>query len=223
MMMSYLPRFGIVGETEQGVRRYTEKLIALLEEHFKQHKYFLGNRPCVGDFAFFGPLYAHLYRDPGSRKLFDHAPNLVQWIERLLNADGNEATPADCVRYRFLPGDEVPQTLTPVFQLIFAEQFRFSVGVIDKINQYVAEHPNAKRVSRIVGEGGFKIGGVKGTRKEFSFTQWKVQRAHDIYTQLSAEDKSSVDHWLDSVDGEAFKTLQIKHPMKRENYREVLA
>ncbi|WP_420588494.1 glutathione S-transferase family protein [Bacterioplanoides sp.] len=223
MMMSYMPRFGIIGETEKGVRRYTENLIALLEDHFKNHKYFLGNRPCVGDFAFFGPIFAHLYRDPGSRKLFIDAPHVIDWMQRLLDTDGSEATPAASANNNFLENDEIPATLTPIFQLIFAEQFPFNVGVIEKINQFVAAKPGAKRVSRIVGEGEFTIGGIRGKRKEFSFLQWKVQRSHDIYSQLSDEQKSDVDNWLDSVNGEAFKNLQIKHPMKRENYREILA
>lgn len=223
MMMSYMPRFGIVGETEKGVRRYTEHVISLLEQHFKQYRYLLGNRPCVGDFAFFGPLFAHLYRDPGSRKLFDKAPHVVDWMQRLLDADGSEASGKNSNDYNFLADDEVPATLTPLFQLIFAEQFPFNVGVIDNINQYLSDKPDARRVSRIVGDGEFAIGGVKGKRKQFSFLQWKVQRSHDIYTQLDTEQKPAVDDWLDQVNGAAFKQLTIKHPMKRENYKEVLA
>ena len=223
MMMRYLPRFGIVGETENGVRRYTEQLITLLEEHFKLYKYFLGNRPCVGDFAFFGPLFAHLYRDPGSTFLFADSPNLVQWIQCLLTSDGSAAAEDDHPQQRFLPDDEIPHTLVPILQLIFAEQLPFCSSVIDAINRYVDEHPQATRVPRIIGDGEFVIGGVKGQRKQFSFIQWKVQRCLAVYQQLTAAEKPDVDQWLQDIGGDALTRLHIKHPLKRENFKEVLA
>lgn len=74
-----------------------------------------------------------------------------------------------------------------------------------------------------MGECDFKIGGIQSRRKAFSFVQWKVQRAHNIYTQLDDKPKADVDDWLESINGEAFKDVQIRHPIKRENYREVLA
>ena len=222
-MMSYLPRFGIVGKTEPGVRRYTQQLIARLEEHFQQYKYFLGNRPCVGDFAFFGQLYAHLYRDPGSTHLFDQTPNLVLWMQRLLNADGSEATPADGVQYRFLPDDEIPATLLPIIEMIFAEHFPFCIDVVKRINEYVTQHPEATRVPRVVGDSHFTIGGITGERKQLSFTQWKVQRCCDVYHSASDTEKAELGQWLATVGGEALLSLNIEHPLKRQNYREVLA
>lgn len=222
-MMGYLPRFGINDKTQQGVQKYCKQLLALLEDHFTQNKYFLGNRPCIGDFSFFGQLYAHLYRDQGSQHLFDNTPALRDWINRLLLADGQEANPADNPQYRFLPDDEIPNTLLPILELIFSEQMPFIATVVDNINQYVANHPDSQRVSRIVGEGDFSIGGAKGQRQQFSFVQWKLQRCTRVWQQLDDQQKIPLEQWLHDIGGEQLLAIDIRHPLKRQNFSEVLA
>ena len=192
MMKSYLPRFGVVGDARKGLETFTENLLAQLEKHFKDYPYLLGERPCIGDFSMFGQIYAHLYRDPGSKSLFDDKPNLVSWIDRMLDPDSTK-------KGNFLRDDEIPTTLEPILKTIFAEQFEFSSEVVKNIQDYAKNHPEAKRVSRIIGQTDFKIGGIDGKRSMFSFVQWKVQRAWDALATL--------------VDKEHLKTIYKVEPM----------
>lgn len=215
-MKSYLPRFGIVGEAREGLEIFTENLLVQLEVHFTQHPYLLGNRPCVGDFAMFGQLFAHLYRDPGSKPLFDNSPNLVNWINRMLE-------PENAPKGDFLPNDEIPETLAPILKTIFAEQFEFSDKVVNSVQDYVKQKPDAKRVSRITGQTDFIIGGIKGERSMFTFVQWKVQRAWDALHNLKGNESQDAKNWLTSIGGEALIDMEIEHRLKREGYNEVLA
>jgi len=215
MMKSYLPRFGVIGDARQGLETFTENLLAQLEEHFKEFPYLLGDRPCIGDFSMFGQIYAHLYRDPGSKSLFEGKPHLVSWIDRMLDPDSTN-------KGNFLQNDEIPPTLEPIFKTIFAEQFEFSSKVVKSIQEYAEEHSEAKRISRIIGQTDFKIGGIDGKRSMFSFVQWKVQRVWDALHSLQGKEADVAKIWLGSIHGDALINLKIHHRLKRENFREVL-
>lgn len=215
MMKSYLPRFGVVGDARQGLETFTENLLAQLEEHFKHHPYLLGDRPCIGDFSMFGQIYAHLYRDPGSKPLFEGKPHLVSWIDRMLDPDSTK-------KGNFLRDDKIPTTLEPILKTIFAEQFEFSNEVVENVQTYASKNPEAQRVSRIIGQTDFKIGGIDGKRSMFSFVQWKVQRAWDALNNLQGSEAEDAKQWLRSLSGDALIDLKIQHRIKRENFREVL-
>ena len=214
-MKAYLPRFGIIGNARKGLEVFSENLLTQLETHFNQHNYLLGDRPCIGDFALFGQLYAHLYRDPGSKPLFDNKPKLVSWINRMLNPEQTKVG-------NFLTNDQVPKTLEPILKTLFAEQFSFSTKVIKHIQTYVDQNPEAKRVSRILGQTDFTIGGVTGKRSMFSFVQWKVQRAWKVFKTLTGPEAVEVKQWLQSINGQALIDLEIRHLIKRQNHHEVL-
>ncbi|PVZ69471.1 glutathione S-transferase family protein [Pelagibaculum spongiae] len=218
MMMQYMPRFGINGSAGQGVRNYTTQLIENLELHFQQHPYLLGNRPCVGDFAIFGSMYAHLYRDPGSKPLFDNAPNLVLWINRMLDPGQHLIQTST-----FLENDQIPETLTPIFKVFFAEQFPYIQQLMQSIDQYLQANPTANRLPRVIGESSFTIGNIASKRQQFTFSQWKLQRALEGYQSLSDTDKAPVDAWLRLVNGEGFKQMNIKRQVIRRDFKEVLA
>jgi glutathione S-transferase len=214
-MKIYLPKFGINKETAKGLEQFTQTLLIQLNKHFEQYNYLLGDRPCVGDFAMFGQIYAHLYRDPGSKPLFDNTHHLVAWIERMQNPDSTK-------KGDFLSNDEIPATLTPILKTIFAEQFEFSNTVVSSIQDLANKNPDAKRVSRITGQTDFKIGGIDGKRSMFSFVQWKVQRVLDALHNLKGTEADDAKIWLKTIGGETLIDMKIEHRLKREGHREVL-
>ncbi len=222
-MKAYLPRFGIEGQTKQGLEQFTQTLLTQLDTHFEQHHYLLGGRPCVGDFAMYGQIYAHLYRDPGSKPLFDNTPHLIAWIERMgaPSSETNSATNNEA-KGDFLANDEIPATLTPILKTIFSEQFEFSNKVINSIQDYANNQPDAKRVSRITGQTDYTIGGVNGKRSMFSFVQWKVQRVWDALHHLKGSEADDAKAWLKTLGGDALIDMKIEHRVKREGNSEVL-
>jgi len=210
-MAGYLPLVGVHPETIPGVESFTNELISRLDKHFCGHRYLLGGRPCLGDFALLGPLWAHLYRDPESRPLFDEAGSLVEWMERLLEPPGE---PGD-----FLPEDEVPATLDPIFETLFTEQFAFVTDLVAAIDVYCDEHPEATRVPRSLGDHDFAIGGHRGRRRLITFSQWMAQRPLDLYHGFSDEQRSRADRWLTRVGGLEAMQLQVRNPFALRNFK----
>jgi glutathione S-transferase len=210
-MAGYLPLVGVHPETIPGVESFTKDLIAQLDNHFCRHSYLLGERPCLGDFALLGPLWAHLYRDPESRALFDGADSVVAWMQRLLEPSDEWGS--------FLLEDEVPTTLDPIFKTLFGEQFIFVRDLVAAINSYCDEHPEATRVPRSLGDHDFVIGGHSGRRRLITFSQWMAQRPLERYQGFSAEQRSQADLWLTRVGGLEAMQLQVRHPFERRNFK----
>ncbi|MBK7772608.1 MAG: glutathione S-transferase C-terminal domain-containing protein [Sandaracinaceae bacterium] len=217
-MAGYRAVVGVTHDTIPGVERFTEQLIAQLEAHFRAHPFLFGTRPSIADFALYGPLWAHLYRDPASTYLFRDAPHVVLWFERLMSPLGRDGA--------FLADDVVPPTLEPVLATFFAEQMPFVMALMDAIDTWCAAHPGATRVPRSLGEHPFVIGGAEGTRRLLTYTQWMAQRPMGAYAALSRTPRSEVDEWLRRLGGEdAVRALgrPVRHPFERRSFQMQLA
>jgi glutathione S-transferase len=214
-MASYRRVLGISPDTIEGIERFTDALIAQLENHLARHPFLLGTRPCLGDFAMYAALWAHVHRDPGTTHRFDAAPHVVAWFERLRCPDGAPGA--------FLPDDEVPETLDPLFNTLFREHFAHVVDLLRAIDGWVVEHPEATRVPRSLGDHPFEIGGARGTRRLITFTGWMAQRPLDAYRSLDDAGRASVDAWLARFDARGALDLDLGHRQVREGFRLALA
>ena len=120
-MNNYLPVLGVTAETVPAIEASYEALLGILEQHFANHPYLLGGRPSIADFGLMAPLFAHLSRDPYPSKLMKlTAPNVYRWTERMnlaQIADGEFPEQDES----YPPGDDIPETLVPLLQHIFAD------------------------------------------------------------------------------------------------------
>jgi len=213
-MRRYPKLLGVSKATIPGVERFTKELIARLDAHLAETPFLLGSRPCIGDFALFGPLWAHIYRDVATTNLFDDSPNVRDWFDRLLAPAG----PAG----EFVPNDDVPESLDGVFETLFAEQFAYLRTLVEHISTWCSKHRDAERVPRALGEAEFTMGGTTGQRKLVTFSQWMLQRPLDAYRQMNDESRASTDDWLRRVKGHEAMQLVIEHRLERKNFRMVL-
>ncbi|MBT6176816.1 MAG: glutathione S-transferase family protein [Deltaproteobacteria bacterium] len=213
-MQSYLPVLGVTKTTQPGVEKMVTRLIADLNTHLSVHPFLLGGRPCIGDFALFGPLWAHLYRDPGSTFLFDDAPHVVSWLEKLLDPTH--------VCGDFLANDEIPETLLPLLKGIFDEQILWVAQLIGHINQWCHKNPDSKRVRGAVGVDNFSVGGIAGERKLATFVQWKAQRSIFFYQQSSESVRTQIDGWLESLQAAGALDIDIQFPLELRNFKAVI-
>lgn len=209
-MASYLPLIGVTKETAPGIERFVGELVAALEAHLATTPFLLGSRPCLGDFALFGPLWAHLFRDPGSRHLFDDAPAVRAWFGHLERPSGQPG--------EFLADDEVPATLDPIFRTLFAEQWPYLEALVAAIDAYCAEHPEAARVPRALGDTAFTIGGSPGTRRLITFGQWMLQRPLRAYADCAPAEREAVDAWLERVGARGELALEVRNPLVRRDF-----
>ncbi len=213
-MRRHLPDLGVSPRTIPGIERFTEGLITALERHLSARDYLLGGRPCIGDFALYAPLWAHLYRDPGTTALFDDAPSVRAWFRRLNAAVQPEG--------HFLPGDEVPETLDPIFRAIFEEQLPWIATLIRAVDLWCARHPGRERLPRTLGIAPFHIGGSAGERSLLTEAQWKAQRPLAAYAALAPPARAEVDRWLDRVGGAEAMQIAPGNPLVRRDFRCVL-
>lgn len=210
-MRSYLPVLGVTPATEAAIERFTADLVRHLDAHLSSHDYLLGGRPCIGDFALYGPLWAHVYRDPASRFMFDTAPAVRAWFERL---ERPSPTPG-----AFAPGDRVPETLDPIFRTLFDEQWPFLGALVEHIDRWCADNPGATRVPRALGSAGFSVAGQPGERRLVTFQQWMLQRPLEAYAALTDDERRGVDAWLDRIGAAGALDLPIAHPFERREFK----
>eukprot|EP00927_Polykrikos_kofoidii_P059845 TRINITY_DN54968_c0_g1_i1.p1 TRINITY_DN54968_c0_g1~~TRINITY_DN54968_c0_g1_i1.p1 ORF type:complete len:394 (+),score=31.35 TRINITY_DN54968_c0_g1_i1:129-1310(+) len=228
-MKSFRAVHGIGEETRPGLRRLATELIVVLDQHLELHPYLLGRAPCRGDFALYGPLWAHLYRDPHSRHLFDHAPHVRRWFERLHGHARDGGFPELPVRSQrlepigeFLPDDEVPTTLDAVFANLFSEQWPYIAGIAAQIDELAGQSCGgaamSAKVPRALGSALFRVGGSSGSRRQITYQVWRLQRVLDTYQSFRTAGKAAADKWLMRLHAlDIFHAVQLQYRLERDN------
>ena len=159
-----------------------------------------------------GPLYAHNYRDPWSGDQMRRiAPNVARWVGSMNTPTPNSGS--------FLPDDEIPETLIPLLEVMFAEGMPALMSSLDANAAWIEANPDGEEIPRGVGEHEFVIGGARGTRMIRSYSQWMLQRPLDDYQSLEAEDRERVDRLLARVGGQKSLQSPIRTRVTRRNNR----
>ena len=205
-----LPMLGITDDTVAGVESDYETMLRGLNDHFAKHQFLLGSRPSIGDYGLMGPLYAHNYRDPWSG---DHmrriAPNVARWVGSMNTPAPNSGS--------FLPNDEIPETLLPLLEGMFAEAMPTLMASLEANAVWIEANPDTEELPRGVGEHEFTIGGKRGTRMIRSYSQWMLQRPLDDYQALAGDDRERGDQLLAGVGGLELMQSTIRRRVTRRN------
>ncbi len=210
-----LPMLGITEKTIPAIEAGYEEFLGHLDAHFAQHSYLLGERASMGDFGLMAPLYAHLYRDPAPGKLMRRiAPNVTRWVERM-----NQPLPkiGD-----WLADDAVPDTLLPILERQFAEQFPFLKATAGALKQWHEQHGQQK-LPRSLGTHEFTLGETQGERALLPFSLWMAQRPAGYYAALAENEKPQARRLLARAGGEDAINLGDFPQLARERNRLVFA
>lgn len=174
---------GVRAENTAEIERSYLAFLSDFERHLATHSFLFGSRPSIADFAFYGPLYAHLYRDPaGGRLMREHAPAVARWVERMQTPRPNHG--------EFLADDTVPATLHP----ILARMSRELVPVLISTQTTLAGLDPAARESplpRTLGTHSFRIAEAVSERAIYPFNLWRWQRAADHFQGLEQKARLS--------------------------------
>lgn len=209
-----LPRLGIDENTVTGVEQSYLAFLRDFDAHLAEQDFLLGSRPSIGDFGLYGPLYAHLYRDPASgRFMQEKAPRVAAWVERMRDPDPRSGD--------FHSDDRVPASLEPLLQRMFAEQGPVLSRTIAAVAEWGVD--NDGEIPRAIGRVEFEIGGCRGERGIFPFNQWMWQRARDHYHELEGQPREQADALLERVGGLDLVQAPIPVRVERENNRLVKA
>ncbi len=209
-----LPPLGVSQEMIPAIEASYRELLEELSEQMAKHPYLLGDRPCRGDFALFGPLYAHLYRDPASgRFMREVAPRVADWVERM-----HRAQP---IAGGAIPESSVLSTVSPILARMFREQGPVLASTIE----HLAALPLAggEPLPRVIGTHTFRLGSVVGERAVYPFNVWRWQRASDHYHGLGAEARGRADALLGAVNGLELMRKRLPRRLVRSNNRLIFA
>lgn len=195
--------FGVAEDRFELIEDLYETLIGLLDEHFRDQPYFLGNKPSIGDFGMMAPLYGHLARDPAPLNLMQtKAVRLFRWVERMNRPDDDTGEyPGD--DRSFSPNDEIPETLIAVLKHIAIDFVPETLAAADCINAWIEgqdELPAGTTVARGVGMANFKIRGQDVDALAQPYRFYLLKRVQDEYAALAEADQVAVRKLLTECD-----------------------
>lgn len=190
MLRSMLPHVGIVPNQYETMNAWTKHMLDALDNHFAQHLFLLGEKPSLGDFGLVGTMYGHLGRDPWpKRELIEPRKNLARWLERMKE-------PAPYAKGNWMPNDQIPESLNPVFDSIFQE----FIPMVERVGEQTAAAAKKLGIGRPLPR---RVGHVTTSMLEQPFTRgslpymvWMVQRALDDFQAMQASDQEQVRQWL---------------------------
>lgn len=192
-MAGYLPILGISNEMQQPLENNTHTLLDYLNQHLAQHPFLFGSRPSLADFSMYGPLYAHLHRDPFPENLLSPYPHVIQWINTLNG-------PINLYQGEWLSSPTLPISLLPILQVWSQTHVPLIKASIHGFNEWCNQHPNSERLPRAFGRTTLNINGQQSSRLNLSYVLWMWQRIQAVYQTLAPEDKTSVDTLLKQLD-----------------------
>lgn len=206
---------GVSEETHSGVEAHYEGFLADFSAHLRQHPFLMGRRPCLGDYALYGPLFGPLYRDPASGEVMRRlAPLVAAWVERMSGAPETEG--------QLLAADAVPETLHPLLKRQMAEQLPELLDGLTMFAEWASVQPAGARAPRAVGEHEFTIGGRRGERQVRCVALWRLQRVLDHYASLDKDARRRADALLDLVGGRVISGLSMPRRLEKRDFRLVV-
>lgn len=203
-------KLGVNENNQAAIELSYKNLLSDLELHFQTHNYLLGQRPCIADFGFIGPFYAHLYRDPYPGKIMrEQAPSVVAWVERMISEEPAEGA--------FIMNDEIPETLLPVLQRMAAEQLPVLSDTDTQLQQWHKKNPD-EEIPRFIGKHKFMVEGVEGERIILPYSLWMFQRALKYYQRLLPAQQVKADQLLEQVNfGDTINNTSNLRLVRRNN------
>ena len=91
----FLWKDGVRPHTAPRIEAHYLETLGAMEQVLKQHRFMLGHRPSLADFAFMGSMFRHFFSDPTPAGIMrEHAPNVHEWVARMWNPTVPAATDA---------------------------------------------------------------------------------------------------------------------------------
>jgi len=211
-----VPMLGISETTIPGIESSYEAFLAEFSAHLEQFEYVFGDRPSLADFTLIGPLYAHLYRDPESRKTMERvAPRVARWVERTISGQDHQGDLID--------NDTIPNTLFPIFKRHSAEHMPVLEATNRLFAQWSETASSGDEVPRGLGTAPFHVGGCEGQTMARSFSLFRLQTALDSLAEMSNNDRAKAEAFLGSIDAKQLMSFEPNHRLVRKNCKVCLA
>ncbi len=153
-------------------------LLAILDKHFTDHQFLLGDRPSLADFAIYAHLYTHLLQDPFSAQIMEcHGARTINWIDTI-NEFGDVRGGLGQTEFgEWLDLDEgVPESLKALLEYVSKTYVPFSSGVAKAVQE------KSKQAAAVVY-------GVPTEYAAFQYRAWSFEQVQLQYQTLSGDHK----------------------------------
>ena len=218
------PAWGVIPKNFELIESLHLGTLKALNAHFSEHPYFLGGKPCIGDFGLMAPLYGHLGRDPKPLSLMQtHAVRLYRWVERMNRPEPDVGEFAN-KEYAYLDNDEVPGTLIAALKHFAIDFVPESRAACDLVNQWLDENkgtPALTEVERGLGNCEFDVKGIRISAMAQPFRFYVLKRVQDTYDALDEKDRQDVDWLLEACDMRDVLEMRLSRAIGRHNNLEV--
>jgi len=217
--------FGVNPETIPEIERSYSEFLALLSAHFEVAPYLLGGRPTRGDFAFMGPLYAHLSRDPYPSAIMKRdAWPVWSWVERMLVPIAGTGQYGK-VSTSLFDGDQLPPTLLDLLSYMGREFADEVVAHVQFIEDYLAENPDVsdgdivsgKATRRSLGKVTWNWHGHEITTHAIPYRLLHLQKIQGAFDALDSAEQAQVREVLGAAGLEVLLDIKASRCLKRSN------
>ena len=218
------PVWGVTPKVHDLIETYHMTTLQKLNAHFAQYPYFLGGKPCRGDFGMIAPFYGHLGRDPMPLSLMQkHAVRMFRWTERMNRPEPDVGEFEDRTE-AYLSGDAVPETLIAALKHFATDLVPETKAACATINGWLAENKDlasGTEVERGIAMCAFDVNGIEVEAIAQPFRFYVLKRMQDAYEAMSKDDQSKVDALLDACDMSELLGLRLNREIGRANNLEV--
>lgn len=219
--------FGVTEDSALHVETSYHEFLALLDTHLADRPYLVGGLPSVGDYALFGPLFAHLGRDPHPAALMKRvAPRVYRWTERM-NAP-EDSTPEHPASEGMF-ADDIPETLRALLRFVAEDHLPELRAHIAFANAWLAERPELvagtnglpKPGARAIGAAAFTWREVEIETAVMPYRFWLLQRLQDFADGSAPDCASAVESLLADTGLSEMLTLRTARRVERRDCLEV--
>ena len=220
--------FGVTPETFKTVEESYADFLARFNAHLQNTPFLLGGHATIGDFGLFGPLYAHLGRDPAPLHLMQTtAPRVFRWTERMNMSETFVDQETEQTGEELFSDADIPDTLKALMAFVAEEYLAEITAHVIFANQWLAENadagPGKTGLGRGIGMTSFDWRGHEITTAVMPYRFYLLQRLTDWVDAASGADQHAIRAVFAETGLESMLDLRTNRRVERKDHLEVWA
>ncbi|HEY2772472.1 MAG TPA: glutathione S-transferase family protein [Candidatus Binatia bacterium] len=210
-MHGALTFYGITERSRGGAERWFHGFLDLLQAHFAESRYVLGDVVTVADYALFGPMFAHFARDPvPARIVRSRAPLVMAWLHEV-SAAGPPSPWAHPPAVR--------ETLLPVLAALGGAAVSQFLAIGPFVADALSNMPAGEESPRVLGLFEQDVFGTPEQRIASTYPLWRQQRTAHRYAALSPGDRAVADEMLGPIGVLPYLQTNFAAPLVMDGFR----
>jgi len=201
-------------EVQQEAIKVVEKVCDLLDAHFAQTPFVLGDRPCSADFGIMNAMWGHLFLDPCDASMYirQNCIHLTYWISNMQSAAGISDQ-----------GElYLTDTMKELLQYLGSAFGHMTQEVLKAANKHIPELPLNEAVETGLGSLAsvetFLLD-VPASMEMDNYTAWRLQRVVDDYQAMNEQTKSDTEKLLNDIGFGVITQYKTNWRLEKKNFK----